>query len=39
MFKTIKKLIKAAIIGAVLNAVIRSINNRREGSKNMQARE
>jgi hypothetical protein len=36
MFKTIKKLIKAAIAGAVLTAVIRSINNRIGKSRNMQ---
>ena len=36
MFKTIKSLIKAAIAGAVLTTVIRSINNRIGKSKNMQ---
>ena len=36
MFKTIKSLIKAAIAGAVLTAVIRSVNNRISKSKNAQ---
>ena len=39
MFKIIKRLIKAAIAGAVLTAVIRSINNRIGKSKNMQGDE
>ena len=36
MFKTIKRLIKTAIAGAILTAVIRSINNRIGKSKNVQ---
>ena len=36
MFKTVKKLIKAAITGAILTTIIRKINNRTGKSKGMQ---
>jgi hypothetical protein len=36
MFKTVKRLIKAAIAGALLTTIIRKINNRTGKSKNMQ---
>ena len=36
MFKTVKRLIKAAIAGALLTTIIRKINNRTDKSKDMQ---